>query len=364
MSEILRVGTIGAGIGAAYIAGFQKQPGVEVSALCARTPVRVKPVAERYTIPRTYTDYQTMLDTEPLDIVAIATPNYLHHPMTLSALEAGKHVLCEKPLALNVGQAGAMLEAAEQHGRKHFVPFTYRFLPAALYMKEILDAGFVGQVYHAYVRFHIRGWGDPSGPMRWQFQKEQAGSGALGNVGSHAVYLIQWWLGRIQRVSAMLTTAVKERVAEGGRRVTVLLDDSCAITGELEDGVPVLFDISQVAMVERIKLEAGVFGSEGSLIFLHESGVQDAVSGRILAMRKNEAAPALLPIPSRLTEEFLDKADFSTPPRSCFSRMTAEFVNAIREDRPAEPNFHDGLQVQKVLDAVLTAASEQRRITV
>ena len=364
MSEILRVGTIGAGIGAAYIAGFQKQPGVEVSALCARTPVRLKLVAERYNIPRTYTDYQAMLDTERLDIVAIATPNYLHHPMTLSALEAGKHVLCEKPLALNVGQAGAMLEAAEQHGRKHFVPFTYRFLPAALYMKEILDAGFVGQVYHAYVRFHIRGWGDPSGPMRWQFQKEQAGSGVLGNVGSHAVYLIQWWLGRIQRVSATLTTAVKERVAEGGHRVTVQLDDSCAITGELEDGVPVVFDISQVAMVERIKLEAGVFGSEGSLIFLHESGAQDAVTGRILAMRKNEKAPALLPIPSRLTGEFLDMADFSTPPRSCFRRMTAEFVNAIREDRPAEPNFHDGLQVQKVLDAVLTAASEQRRIPV
>ena len=337
---------------------------MEVSALCARTPARAESIAERYGISRTYTDYRKMLENEPLDIVAIATPNYLHHPMTLSALESGKHVLCEKPLALNVGQAGAMLEAAEQHERKHFVPFTYRFLPAALYMKEILDAGFVGQVYHAYVRFHVRGWGDPSGPMRWQFQKEQAGSGALGNVGSHAVYLIQWWLGRIQRVSAMLTTAVKERVAEGGRRATVQLDDSCAITGDLEDGVPVVFDISQVAMVERIKLEAGVFGSEGSLIFLCDSGARDAVTGRILAMHQNEAAPALLPIPSRLRGEFQDRADFSTPPRSCFSRMTAEFVNAIREDRPAEPNFHDGLQVQKVLDAVLTAASEQRRITV
>ena len=121
-----------------------------------------------------------MLDTERLDIVAIATPNYLHHPMTLSALESGKHVLCEKPLALNVGQAGAMLEAAERHGHRHFVPFTYRFLPAALYMKEILDAGFVGQVYHAYVRFHVRGWGDPRGPMRWQFQEEQAGTAPNG----------------------------------------------------------------------------------------------------------------------------------------------------------------------------------------
>jgi predicted dehydrogenase len=111
-------------------------------------------------------------------------------------------------------------------------------------------------------------------------------------------------------------------------------------------------------------LEIDVFGSEGSLAFRHDWGAQDAVTGRILAMRRNEAVPALVPIPTRLTGEFLDMADVSTPVRSCFSRMAAEFVGAVRENRPAEPNFQDGLRVQQVLDAVVTASSERQWVEV
>ena len=92
----------------------------------------------------TYTDYKAMLAQEPLDIVVVATPNNLHHSMTLAALDAGKHVLCDKPLGLNTAQVREMVKRAEQAGRKHFVPFTWRFLPAAAYMKEIIDSGFVG----------------------------------------------------------------------------------------------------------------------------------------------------------------------------------------------------------------------------
>ena len=179
MTDLLRVGVVGAGIGAGYIAGLQRQPGVEVTALCARTPTRLKPVAEKYHIPHTYTDYEQMLAQAPLDVIVVATPNHLHHPMTLAALDAGKHVLCDKPLALNAAQAREMVERVEQVGRKHFVPFTWRFLPAALYMQEIIAAGFVGRPYHINVRYYNHAWGDLHGPMRWQYDKTQAGSGAL-----------------------------------------------------------------------------------------------------------------------------------------------------------------------------------------
>jgi predicted dehydrogenase len=166
MDDILRVGVVGAGIGAGYIAGFQKQPGVQVSAVCARTLTRVEPLAKRYQVPHTYTGLDEMLDKEPLDIVVIATPNNLHYPMTLDALDAGKHVLCDKPLAMNSQQAQEMAERADASGRKHFVPFVLRFLPAALYMREIISTGFLGRVLHVNVRYYVHGWGDLFGPMR------------------------------------------------------------------------------------------------------------------------------------------------------------------------------------------------------
>ena len=132
VGEPLRVGIVGAGIGAGYAAGFQKQRGVEVTAICARTPTRIAAVALRCKIARSYAVYEEMLAQEPLDVVAIATPNYLHHPMVLAALEAGKHVLCDKPLAMNLVQAREMVAKAESSGRKHFVPFTWRFVPAGI----------------------------------------------------------------------------------------------------------------------------------------------------------------------------------------------------------------------------------------
>ncbi len=365
MADLLRVGVVGAGIGAGYIAGFQEQPEVEVTALCTRTPTRLRPLAERYRIPHTYTDYESMLVQEPLDIVVIATPNHLHHSMTLAALDADKHVLCDKPLGMNTVQAREMVERAEQRGRKHFVPFTWRFLPAAAYMKEIIASGFVGQPYHINVRYFNRAWGDPHGPMRWQYDREQAGSGALGNLGSHVIHLIHWWFGDISRVSAVLKTAVKERLyPDGSGQAPIQVDDICEFLAELADGTPVVCDVSSVTWVPRTTFDVVVWGSEGGIILQDDWGEKDASTGRILATRKGDVVPTLVPIPSRLTGEFLDMPDYYTPFRACFSRMAAEFVKAIREDHPATPNFQDGLRVQEVMDAVLKSHAEQKWVSV
>jgi predicted dehydrogenase len=364
LGDQLRVGIVGAGIGAGYVAGFQKQPGVEVTAICARTPTRIAGVALRYGIPRRYTVYEQMLAQERLDIVAIATPNYLHHPMVLAALDAGKHVLCDKPLAMNVTQAREMVAKAESSGLRHFVPFTWRFLAAALYVKEIIASGFLGELYHANVRYYVSGWGDPQGPMRWQYDKERAGTGALGNLGSHAIHLIEWWLGPIQRVCARLRTAVKQRLTEGKERVAIHVDDTCAVLAELADGAPVVFDISSVALVPRVSIEISLHGGEGSLVFQDDWGSTDASTGRIFAMRRNDQVPSSVPIPIRLTGEFLQGPDFVTPVRSCFARMAAEFIGAIRENRVAEPNFHDGLRVQEVIEGILKSAAEERWVAV
>jgi predicted dehydrogenase len=196
--------------------------------------------------------------------------------------------------------------------------------------------------------------------MRWQYDKTQAGSGALGNLGSHVIHLIQWWFGDIQRVCAMLTTAVKERnLPDGSGRVPVHVDDTCAFLAELVDGTPVIFDISSVTWAPRTSMEIVVFGSEGGLIFQDDWGAEDAPTGRNSATRKGDHMPSLVRIPSRLTGEFLDMPDYYTPLRGCYTRMAAEFVSAIHEDRPAAPNFHDGLRVQEVIDAVLQSAASK-----
>jgi predicted dehydrogenase len=354
---------VGAGIGAAYVAGLQTQPGVEVTSVCARTPARLRPLIEKYRIPASFTDFNDMLAHDNLDAVVIATPNHLHFPMVIAALDSGLHVLCDKPLALDAVQARKMAEHADQLGLRHGVAFTWRFLPGAAYMKEIIASGFLGKLYHVNVQYYVRSWADPALPMRWPLDKALSGSGSLGNLGSHALHLVHWWLGSFRRVCALMTTVVKERFAgDSAARVPVEVDDTCGFLGE-ENGAAVVFNTSSVAWVQHVFMEIRLFGSEGSLIFRDDWGADDAMNGRILAMRKNDVAPTHVSIPPRLTGEFLDMPDYSTPFRTCFRRMANEFVSAIREGRSASPNFHDGVRVQEVIDALLRSGSEGRWIS-
>ena len=361
----LRIGVVGAGIGAGYVAGFQKLPGAEVTALCARTLERIRPLADHYRVPKVYTDYAAMLAEEPLDVVVIATPNYLHHAMTLQALEAGRHVLCDKPLALNTAQAQEMYQRAEQLGRRHFVPFIFRFLPAAAYVKEIIASGFLGRLLHVNSRYYVLGWGDLYGPMRWQYNKQQAGSGTLGNIGSHLLHLIHWWLGGIRRVSASMATAILERATADGRGLArVDVDDICVFVGELDDGAPLVFNTSSVAHVARTRMEVELFGTEGSLTFQHGWGMDYELTGAIMAMRRGDNSPKRVELPVRLVDEFVALPDYYTPMRGCFARMAAELDGAIREDRPAHPNFLDGLRVQQVMEAVMRSAEARQWVEV
>jgi predicted dehydrogenase len=305
-----------------------------------------------------------MLDHEPLDIVVVATPNHLHRDMTLDALDAEAHVVCEKPLALNVSQALEMASRAKAVRRVHFVPFIWRFVPGIAYVKEMLDAGFIGKTYHVEVRYLVQGWGDPAGPMRWQFDRSQAGSGSLANLGSHLVHVLEWWLGPIGRICALATTIVKERRGPDGSMVPVDVDDTFRFLAQLEDGTPVTFCVSSVAHVRRVDVEIDVFGSEGAIVFQDDWGAEDAPSGRIWATRSGDPGRTKVPIPSRLIGELLDMPDYYTPFRGCFGHMAREVVGAIREGRDAAPNFEDGLRVQEVLDAAMESATQERWITV
>jgi predicted dehydrogenase len=363
VTSVLRAAVVGAGIGEEYVLALRRHPDVQVVAICARTSASADRIGESHGVPGRYTSYESMLEREALALVFVATPNYLHFPMTMAALEAGAHVACEKPLAVSLADARLMARRSDELGRCHFVPYTWRFLPAARAVKELLDAGFVGTPYHAYVRYHVRGWNDPRGPMRWQYDAAQAGSGALANVGSHAIALVQWWLGEIRTVCSSLRTAVPERMTGDGRAARVTVDDTCALLLELEDGTPTVLSISQVAFGPRVSVEFGLFGSDGALTMQDDWGAEDAWAGRVLIAHGTDADWKPFPIPPRLTEGS-SPADPAVPFRGCYTAMVSELVSAIREGRAAAPDFHDGVRVQEVIEAALQSEGEERWVRV
>lgn len=296
MSDQLRVAIVGAGIGGAHAAGLQQQDEVEIVAVCARRRERGQQLANRYRIPAVYTDYEELIERERPDLVVVATPNDLHYPITIAALERGAHVVCEKPLALAVEDAREMERRADAIGRKHFVPFVLRYLPAAAYVKELVECGFVGEPYLVNVRIWTNG--DRDRMMHWHFDRAQAGSGALGNIGSHVIHLIDWWIGGVTRVCAKLTTAVESRVWPDGTTFAVDVDDTASFLAELPNGAPAVFSASMATHVQLCEIGIEIFGSEGAITLVDDWGSDDAWVGRLHAMRSGELVRRVCPFPA------------------------------------------------------------------
>jgi predicted dehydrogenase len=340
----LRVAVAGAGIGAVYAECFARVAGYDVVALCGATERNARPAAVRLGIPHVYTDYERMLADQAPDVVAVATPNDLHHPMTLAALEAGAHVVCDKPLALDAREARELWEAAERHGARHAIPFWWRALPAVARAGELVSGGALGEPYFAEVRYLNRGWGDPRGPMRWQFDRERAGHGALGNIGSHALAVLRRITGDLVRVSARSAVNVTERRWPDGRVAHPDAEDTVAAVGELANGAPVSFLASSVAHVDGSVLEVAVHLDGGSVAVSAQSSPPAPVRSRLSVMRHGAAAP----------EKQLVGGISSA--RDAYVALAEELRDAIREGRPATPGFEEGVRVQETMDALRASA--------
>ncbi len=354
----LRVAIVGAGIGVNYAEAFQRA-GADVVALCASSRLRAGPAAARLGIAGVYTEFGAMLASEDPDIVLVATPNDLHHPMTLEALEAGAHVLCDKPLAMDGRQALEMLNAAEARGRRHVIPFWWRVLPVVTRAHELLTDGSLGELSFADVRYLNCGWGDPQGPMRWQFDLARAGAGALGNVGSHALAVLQYLAGDVSEVCAHTAVNVAERVWPDGTPARPDGEDTAAFVGVLANGAPVTFLASSVAYEVRSSFHITVHLSGGSVTVSAESHWPDHVVGRLAVMRRGEEAPAAVAVegpPAALSG--------LAPQDVAYTAIAGELLAAIAEDRPASPGFDEGVRVQQVMDAALESARERAWVRV
>jgi predicted dehydrogenase len=371
----LRIGMVGyAFMGAAHsqawrtVGHFFDLPAeIEMTALCGRSEPGVRSAAARLGWASCETDWRALVERPDLDVIDICTPGDSHAPIAIAALEAGKHVLCEKPLANTVAEAEAMAAAAQKASGHAMVGFNYRRVPALALARRLIEDGRLGAIRHVRAQY-LQDWlTDPQFPLVWRLRQESAGSGALGDLGAHSIDLAQYLTGqRIERVGAMLETFVRERPlpaassglsAEGGAgsgRVTV--DDAALFTARFEDGALGLFEATRFAPGRKNAMRIEVNGARGSIAFdfesMNELSFYDA--------RDDSGTAGFRRI--LVTEPQHPYMDAWWPPghligyEHTFVHEVRDFVLAVAAGVPPRPSFADGLQVQRVLAAVQVSA--------
>lgn len=375
----LRVGMVGhAFMGAAHshawrTAGrfFDLPRRVEMAAVCGRDAESVRASAERYGWESYETDWRALVARPDIDVVDICTPGDSHAEIALAALAAGKHVLCEKPLANSVEEAEEMAVAAEEAraaGVRSMVAFNYRRVPALALARQLVADGRLGRIHQVRAQY-LQDWlVDPEFPLAWRLRKDRAGSGALGDLGAHSIDAAQYLTGqRISSVGALLETFVAERPlpasssglsgTASSERGAVTVDDAAVFTARFEGGAIGVFEATRFATGHKNAMRIEISGSLGSLAF-------DAESMNELAFhdRTEDAATAgfrkLL-----VTEPTHPYMAAWWPPghligyEHSFTHQVRDFVTAVAEGTDPRPSFADGLQVQRVLAAVESSAA-------
>lgn len=343
----------------------------DLAVLCGRDAARAAEAARRWGWRESATDWKDLLERDDVSLVDICTPGDTHAEIAIAALDAGKHVLCEKPLANTVAEARAMAAAAERaaaRGVRSTVGFNYRRVPAVALARQLVADGRIGEVRHVRGSY-LQDWiVDPEFPLVWRLQRDRAGSGALGDIGAHVVDLAQFVTGdRLTGVSALTETFVRERplpeassglAASGGTgRGPVTVDDAALFLGRLAGGGLASFEATRFATGRKNALRLEVNGSLGSLAFDFEAmnelsffdGAEDATTAgfrRILVTEPGHPyAGAWWPPGHGLGYEHT------------FVHEIADLVRDLASGTDPVPSFADGLQVQLVLDAVQRSAA-------
>ncbi|MFI5569464.1 Gfo/Idh/MocA family protein [Streptomyces sp. NPDC051740] len=377
----LRIGMVGyAFMGAAHSQGWRTAPRVfdlplspELAVICGRDADAVRAAADRHGWAETETDWRALVERDDVDLVDICTPGDSHAEIALAALAAGKHVLCEKPLANTVAEAEAMTRAAEEaaaRGQLAMVGFNYRRVPATALARRMVAEGRIGKLRHVRVAY-LQDWlVDPEFPLTWRLRREQAGSGSLGDLGAHIVDLAQYLSGeRLAGVSALTETFVRERplptapssglaavTAAGTGQVTV--DDAALFTGRFTSGALASFEATRYATGRKNALRIELNGERGSLAFdlerLNELEFHDGTEpGTHAGFRR-----ILVTEPDHPYLEAWWPPGHGLGYEHTFVHQARDLVHAVAEGRGPEPSFADGLQVQRVLAAVEESAEK------
>jgi predicted dehydrogenase len=346
------------------VASFFELPlSPRMAAICGRDQAAVAAAATRLGWPAWETDWKRLVQRDDVDLVDVCTPGSSHAEISIAALEAGRHVLCEKPLANTVDEARAMAAAAERvatGGVRAMVGFNFRRVPAVALARQLVAAGRLGPIRHvraAYLASHAL---DPELPLAWRHQASEAGSGALGDLGAHAVDLAQHLAGdRIAGVSALTETFVRERPLPGGggARGPVTVDDAALFIARFGGGALGSFEATRLAAGHTEGLAVELNGELGSVVWelgaLNELRLFDATEEPATqGFRRIQVTRAGHPYAGAWWPD-----GHSIGYEHTFTHEVRDLLQAIADGRDPEPTFADGLQVQEVLDAVQRSAA-------
>ena len=342
----------------------------QMAVMVGRDELKNAQLAEHWGWQEAATDWREVIARDDIDVVDIVTPGDSHAEIAIAALEAGKHVLCEKPLANSVEEAEAMSHAAELAHKKGvfaMVGFTYRRVPAASFARQLVREGFVGKVRHVRAEY-LQDWlMDAESPLTWRLDKSKAGSGALGDIGAHAVDLAQFITGEsLTSVSGILETFVKERPIVGERqglsgtasdeRGRVTVDDCAVFTARLSGGGIGAFAATRFATGRKNALRVEVSGDKGAIAFDLEDMNTLSLYDATAPGDRQGFTKVLVTETSHPYVKAWWPAGHMLGYEHAFSHQVVDLVTAIAAGEQPTPSFADGLQVQRVLDAVERSA--------
>jgi len=336
------VGIVGLGYGRAHLAGF-RAAGCDVVAVCQRNVDAARAVATAHGVPAAYGSWEEMIDRSRPDIVAIATPPATHLPILRAAMQAGAHVVCEKPLAMDRAEALEMIAVAKRCGRAAITGFNWRYPPAMQRFKALVDTGSVGRVFHVNARWMNPGWATEQTAATWRMDRGTAGHGAMGDQGVHLIDMMRWLFGEFVRVCAQSGIAYPSRKADA--------EDHCSVLAELSSGAQVSFTVSRVAHGgNEHSIEA--YGTDGALSLRVRRAGSNWHLGELLAAKPG-AMLAPVQVASNVAVDPEAEDRLAVIGKVTVAPMIAEMLRAIERGDAPSPSLEDGMKAQAVLDAVL-----------
>jgi len=340
MEKILKVGVVGLGMGKSHIKGFQLHPQAEVVALADLNKDLLAQQSQEFQVAAQYEDYREMLAQEHLDVISIATPNFLHLPIALAAFDAGCHVLCEKPMALNTAEANTMLTAARQAGKRLMINFSYRFTPQALALRQQVDDGVLGQVYYARTVW-LRRHGIPRFGG-WFGQKKLSGGGPLIDLGVHRLDLALWLMGYPRPVSVIgncVQAIAGDLARQSGKQFDV--EDFAAGYVQFANGATLCLEASWASHIKEQELmETRLLGTKGG--------------ARHFNVNEGYDFQVELYVEKHGMHYDLTLHDF---PKQPTHNPMYHFVDAIVKDQPHIATGEEGVIVMEILDALYQSAA-------
>ncbi|PSB05886.1 oxidoreductase [Pleurocapsa sp. CCALA 161] len=347
------VAVVGTGFGQKiHIPGFQHHPRTEVVAVYNRDLNQAQKIADEHKIYYAYNELDKILSLPEVDAVSISTPPFLHYEMGKKVLEAKKHLLLEKPMAMNATQVKELYHLAQAQDVTAIADFEFRYVPAWLSLAEHLNNDYVGKTRLIKIDWLVTSRADPTREWNW-YSQQQAGGGALGAVASHAFDYIHWLFGSISKLCGYLNCAIPERPQAGGKMKPVDADDTCLIMMELADGTPVQLSISSVTYGGRGHW-VEVYGETGTLV-LGSSNLKDYVHGFELFAAPAGKSLKKISIPKKY--EF--NQVFTDGRLAPFIRVVDRFVTSIDAGTSLVPSLKEGVYSQLLMD--LTHRSHQQK---